>query len=376
MSDVAFVTVNAEQIQEELITLFEQATGETLYPGDERRIFLLQFAQVLVGLYNKLNDTGRQNLLMYARNTVLDAWGERVDTPRLPAEKASCAALFTLSDGHPQVVIPAGTRISPDGKLFFATKSDLLLNPGTNTGTVTAEAAVAGSSYNGFTVGQINILVDSVPYFSSVSNTNTSSGGADEEADGSSVPPYTGYRKRIRESATRFSTAGPSDAYKYWAESVDQDISDVAVTSPSAGSVLITVLMKDGKAPSSDILAAVLAACSDEKRRPLTDNVSSAAPAFVTFTINFLYTISNERAEDEAVIRAAIENTGGAVDQYIAWQIEKLGRKINSDKLRAFLFAAGANTVTITAPVVTVVDEIKAAQLSGVPSITYSGLSG
>lgn len=374
MSDINFVTVDAQEINRELVNDFEQALGQTFYPGDERRIFLEQEGQVIVGLKNSINDAARQNLLRYARGEVLDAIGERFDTPRLPAQKAKVTLRFTLSAAQTfAVTIPQGTRATPDGQMYFATTQILVIQAGQTYGDVLAESSDGGEKYNGFAAGQIKTLVDPISYVASVQNIDTSSGGSDIEPDDDGVNVWSGYRERIRQAPNKTSTAGHEDGYIYWAKTADVNIQDVAVTSPAAGQVKITVLMKDGQLPSQQVLDAVLAACSDKKRRPLTDQVIAAAPTTVNYDITLTYYISQENAANETNIRNAIEVTDGAIDQYKAWQSNKLGRAINPDYLKQLMLNAGAFRVDITAPVYTAVDPDKVAAI-GTVTITYGGL--
>lgn len=364
---IEFVTVNAETILNNLITQFETQLGVTLYQGDERRIFLEQQAVVLIALYNALNETGKENLLAYATGDGLDAIGERTDCSRIPATYATVVLRFTLAAAQAaEITIPLNTRATPDGELFFATTADLVIAAGDLTGDITARAVATGSEYNDFVAGQINQIVDPIAYVASVANTTTSAGGDEIEDDDH-------YRDRIRQSPTAFSTAGPTDAYTYWAKTADDDIGDVSVTSPSAGEVKITVLMADGSAPSQGVLDAVLAVCNDTRRRPLTDAVSAAAPTTVAYNITLTYYISQDNAANETAIRAAIEGTGGAVDQYKTWQDSKLGRAINPDYLRQLMLNAGANRITLTAPAYATVDADKVAAV-GTVTVTYGGL--
>lgn len=373
MTDINFVEVDSHKIVNDLISAFENALGETFYPSDERRVFLQQQAQVIVALYNSLNDTGRQNLLRYARGEILDALGERTDTPRLQAKKATVTLQFTLSSvqGNP-VTVPAGTRVTPDGSLYFATSEELIIAAGQTTGTVSAESTGSGELYNGFVAGQINQIVDPIPYVSSVSNTTTSADGTYIEPDDDGVNIWSGYRERIRQSPSKFSTAGPADAYIYWAKTADVDIQDVAVTSPAAGQIKIAVLMKDGL-PSQDVLDKVLAVCSDKKVRPLTDNVSAAAPTLQAYNIEFTYYINANKAAEETAIRDSIEGSGGAVEQYQTWQNGKMGRAINPDYLRQLVLNAEAIRVDVVSPIYTAINEDYVASL-GTVTVTYGGL--
>lgn len=371
---VEFVTVDAQTIYNSLILQFQEALGETLYQGDERRIFLEQQALILVALYNAINDAGNQNLLQYARDTVLDALGARTNTPRLAAQKASVTLRFTLSAIQAvDVTIPAGTRATPDGDLFFATVADLVIPAGDTYGDAAAESTGTGETYNGFTAGLINQIVDPIAYEASVVNTDTSDGGADIEADDDGTNVWSGYRERIRESVTKFSTAGPADAYIYWAKTANAEIQDVAVVSPAAGEVEIVVLMEGGELPSAGVLAEVLEICNDDTVRPLTDLVTAVAPTPVSYDITLTYYISESSSANETAIRTAIEDEDGAIDQYQEWQGGKIGRAISPDYLRQLMLNAGACRIDLTDPAYAAIEKDEVAAVDTV-AITYGGL--
>ena len=374
MSPIKFIEVDAQKINNDLIRDFETSLGETFYPGDERRIFLQQEAQVIVGLKNDINDSAKQNLLRYARGAKLDALGERTDTPRLPAQKANTTLRFTLSEVQPSnVTVSAGTRVTPDGELYFATTSNLIIIAGQAYGDITAQSTEAGERYDGFAPGQINQLVDPVPFVASVANTDISSGGSNIEPDDDGVNVWSGYRGRIRDSVNKFSTAGPDDTYIYWAKTADVNIQDITVTSPNPGEVKITVLMKGGDLPSQDILDKVLEICSGKKVRPLTDLVTAAAPDQVSYDITLTYYVFTQKAAQENAIREAIEDPGGAIDQYKEWQNSKMGRDINPDHIRSLMLNAGAYLIDLTAPVYAAIEDDEV-PVSGTVTINYGGL--
>lgn len=374
MSEINFVETDSMAISDSLINLFEQFTGEVFYPGDERRQFLSNMVPVLVAVYSSINNTGRYNLLRYATGELLDALGERTDTPRLQAQNAATMLRFSLSAAQvTNTVIPTGTRVTPDGKIYFATEDVLIIPAGSLYGDTTAVGLEAGSLYNGFAPGQINKLVDPVPYVTGVANTTTSAGGSDTEPDDDGVNVWSGYRERIRQSPAKMSTAGPEDAYIYWAKTADQNISDISVTSPVPGQIKITVLMAGGQIPSQEILDRVLEKCSSKKVRPLTDQVIAEAPGTVTYDIELSYYISRDRAAEVNSIRAAIENSGGAVNRYKIWQSGKLGQAINPDSLKQLILNAGAFRVDISNPVYTALDTDQVA-VPGEITLNYGGL--
>lgn len=367
MSDIQFVEVDADKINDEIISSFEEKLGDTLYPGDERRIFLNQAGQTIVALKNDINETAKQNLLKYACGNVLDALGERTDTVRIQAQKAKVTMRFTLSAAQTDnIIVPQGTRVTPDGKLYFATTSVLVISSGQLYGDVQAESTEGGEMYNNFAPGQIKTIVDPIPFVAAAANIDTSAHGSDIESDDS-------YRERIREAPSMFSTAGPADAYIYWAKTADVDIEDVSVTSPNPGQVKVTVLMKDGDLPSQATLDAVSTACSDKKRRPLTDQVIAAAPGVVNYDISLTYYISKLMASDEVNIKNSVEGSEGTIDQYKKWQSSRLGRQINPDYLRQLILNAGAYRIDLTSPVYTELNSEQVAK-AGTITVKYGGL--
>ncbi|AYO30262.1 baseplate J/gp47 family protein [Biomaibacter acetigenes] len=327
----------------------------------------MQILPLIVGLKNDINESAKQNLLRYATGDKLDVIGEFYNTARLQAQKARVTLRFTLSAIQPtNITIPAGTRATPDGQLYFATIQELTIPAGQTQGDVIAEATEGGEKYNGFAPGQIKTIVDPVPYVASVANIDTSSGGSDTEDDDH-------YRDRIRQAPESYSTAGPEGAYIYWAKTADANIIDVSVSSPSAGTVKVVPLLKDGEIPSQAILDKVTAIVSSKDKRPLTDNVQVAAPTTVSYDITLTYYIALERQTEETIIRNAIEGTGGAIDQYKLWQAGKLGRAINPDYLRQLMLNAGAFRIDITSPVYTEINLDQVAK-AGTVTIAYGGL--
>lgn len=351
-SDITFVEVDSKKISTELINAFETALGETLYPGDERRIFLEQEIPVLVGLKNDINETGKQNLLRYAKGEQLDALGEWWNTPRLEATKSHTTFRFTLSAIQNQdVLVPSGIRGTPDGTLYFASSKNIVVPAGSLYVDVLAEATETGEKYNGFVPGQIKTLVDPIPYVASVTNIDTSTGGADTEPDDDGTNVWSGYRERIREAPEATSTAGPEGAYIYFAKAADVNISDISTTSPSPGVVKIVVLMKNGEMPTQGTLDKVLAECSQKDRRPLTDNVQVAVPTVVNYDINLTYYLDKEHSTEELNYRKAVEGDSlncatGAIRDFINWQHSKLGRAITPDELRYRIQSAASYSTT------------------------------
>lgn len=379
---IKFVEYDSEKIVSSLVEKFDEVLGTTLQPSDERRIFIDQLAQVIVAQNAAINDAANQVLLRFARGETLDEIGRIYGVTRLQAKYASCTLKFTLSAVQTSdKTIPKGTRATPDGNVYFATDNDLIITAGNTVGEVKATALTAGSDCNGFIEGQIKYIVDNVPTLANVSNTTVSAGGSDEESDDS-------YRERIRISPESYSTAGCEEGYIYHAKSASSDVGDVSVYSPvndtslsekdradGAGKVYIYLLKADGSIPAEDdeILNIVKEKVSAKDVRPLTDNVIVAPPTKVEYYVDISYYVSIDNASEVANIENAVKK---AVDEYVAWQGEKIGRDINPDKLRYLVLKAGASRVTINEP--SAFKSLKSSQvaaLSGTPTITYSGFS-
>jgi phage-related baseplate assembly protein len=365
---IEFVETDARRIERELLGVYEEALGHALYPGDPRRMFLLQMLPVLMALRNDINYTGNANLLPFASGATLDALGLRLGITRLPADAARTELRFTLSGIQAApIVIPQGTRVTPDGVIYFATVQTLTLQPGETEGVVTAAAILAGQAHNGFLAGQIKLLVDPLPYVAAVVNVTTSASGSDAESD-------EAFRERQRLAPASFSVAGPKQAYEYYAKSANIDIADVAVLSPGAGEIRVYPLLRGGLLPDAAMLAKVLAEVSSDSRRPLTDHVEVMPPEAIHYNIDLTYYIARERAGEEAVIRRAVEGSGGAVEEYGAWQSAKLGRAITPDALISRIYGAGAYRVVMKSPVFAEVEPYQVARMNNEPSLVYGGL--
>jgi phage-related baseplate assembly protein len=364
LPDIQLVDTDPETIRNNIITTYEAISGRKLYPGDPVRLFLSAIAGLIVQQRVLINDAAKQNLLRYARGKMLDHLGARVETPRLPASAARTTIRFTLSTPRIEAVaIPAGTRVSPGGNIFFATTDVAEIAPGEVSVDVAAECTESGTAGNGFLPGQINLLVDSIPFVASVVNTTESSGGADREDDDA-------YRERIYTAPERFSVAGPRGAYEYWARTANAGIGDVHVHSPAPSEVEIRVLMADGELPSSDVLQQVADVLRDDRVRPLTDRVTVLAPGVQTYAVDLTYWIDTANAPSATTIQTAVDQ---AVAEYVLWQKSRIGRNVNPSELIRRVMQAGARRVAVTSPTYTVIDDTDIAVAENV-NVVYGGL--
>lgn len=282
MAGPQFFHEDGQLIIAEMKADMEGLLGRSLSPGDVEVLLINSFAYREKLLRIMANETARQCLVDFSRGDALGYLGALVGVVRLAATGASCILRFTMVEGHTGVVLPKGIRVqSIDGKVVFQTVEEKVVAEGTTTVDIEAICTTAGSVGNGYETGKISIILDPQPFVSTVTNTDTTNGGVDEENDEE-------LRERIKLAPSSFSVAGPRDAYKFFAKSAHPSIVDVAVKdhTPNPGDVSIYPLLKDGGLPSTEILNVVQAICSDEKVRPMNDTVYVEAPTVVNYSIN------------------------------------------------------------------------------------------
>jgi phage-related baseplate assembly protein len=372
LPDVTFAQSDIDTILKNMINDFEQShyeqTGEkiTLYPGDKRRIFLYTQALREFQLRQLIDFSAKQNLLKYSSGDYLDNLGAFSKTPRLEEGYAHVTEKFNLSIAQDSVqTIPRGTRVgSPGSKIYFAAAQDISVPAGETSVNAILECTTLGSIGNGFVAGQLNVLIDPLPWIESVINIDTSQGGANREDD----DPY---RERIWEAPEGFSVAGPTGAYESLAKKYSQLITDVKAYSPTPGVVDVRVLLNGGEIPTDTFLQGLYNFLSDKEKRPLTDKVTTNAPEIINYDINFTYYISSDYATSESTIKTKVD---AAVQDYILWQKSKLGRDINVDELISGIKKAGAKRLVISSPVYTSLMQTQIAISSKNITINYGGL--
>lgn len=347
LPDVNFVNKDVETLISNNILEYEKAYFEktgtkiTLSEGDPIRIFLYSQALREYTLYQLIDYSAKQNLLKYASGDFLDNIGARINVPRLEAKAAIATIRFTLSEVQSNVIsIPQGTRVSPGNNIFYATKEYAEIPIGELYIDVDVECTQVGTIGNNYTAGQINILVNPIPYIESISNITTSQGGTEIESDDN-------FKERIILAPESFSTAGPSGAYEFFAKEYNSSIADVKVSSLNPGEVDIRIILENGVLPDATIIQGVSDYLSDKKRRPLTDHVIVNAPNVIQYNIDATYYIRESDSNFVSEIQFAVEKSK---DDYILWQKSKIGRDINPNELITKVISAGAKRIEITSP--------------------------
>ena len=367
LPELHFCETDTAAVERRIIEEYERVAGVTLYPGDPVRLFLEGVAYVIAQQRFLIDYAGRMNLLAYAEGDYLDHLGALLATTRLGRQSARTTLRFGLAAPQDfEVVIPQGTRATGDGSLIFATETQAVIPVGQSQAEVGAVCQTPGTAGNGLVPGQVNRLVDRVPYVATVTNTTITLGGTDTESD-------ERLRGRIQLAPERLSTCGPEDAYRWWAMSVSQEIIDVGVWSPQPGEVWLAPLLKGGAEPGSELLGAIAKTINHEKVRPLTDVVKVVPPEKVAYRVEATYWVLHSYADRAGGIQ---QQAQAEVQAYLAWQQEALGRSIRPSELVARLQGIeGVERVELAEPAYRALEPWQVAQASQV-QVRYGGLSG
>lgn len=376
LPDISFIdNMTIEDVQSFFISEFEKKYSElsgkdnySLPKASVYRIILNANAELMYQALQYIDRAGKQNMLKDTYGEYLDNLAALKGVKRNPAQSATVTMRFSLESARGSATgIPAGTRVSDGGDVYFSIPEYIEIPPGELFVECKAKCLTAGKSGNGFAVGEINVLVDPIVYIDSVINIDESANGADIESDDD-------LRKRVFYAPSAYSCAGPVDAYIYWVKSFSNNIADISVTTEeSTATVEIRVLLEDGKLPDDNFLGSLLEYISADDKKPLTDFIRVSAPTPVNYSIDFKYFINQSDRIQAAMIQSAVIQ---AVEKYKQWQNGKIGRDINPDKLKELIMAAGAKRVEIISPVYSEISEDKVASLSSENAIKieYGGL--
>lgn len=365
LPSLTFAPQSTAEVESAIITAYEKLAGITLQPADPVRLFLESLAYV-VSVQNGLIDlAGKQNLLAYATGAHLDHLGALMGVTRIPAQTATTIVRFSINEVLTFAVpIPEGTRVTTqDGSIVFATQADVEIAAGSLYVDVVAQSTVAGEETAGLVAGQINRLVDPLPYITSVANTTTSTDGADIETD-------ERLRERIRIAPESYTVAGSSGAYEARTLEVSAEISAVAVYSPEPGVVDIRFMMEGGELPDETTIAQVHDALSDHSVRPLTDHVLVGAPDIVNYEISGQWFLHKSDVSLFSAINTAVE---AAVEEFRIWQRSKPGRDVNPTRFISKIQQAGAKRVELTSPTFTALKPIEVAIETSI-NFTFGGI--
>lgn len=177
-----------EQLKAEYARIYREQTGKELVLGeaDAKTLLLKAFALIEYQTMQYADIKGQAELLKTSTGEALDALVALLGLTRQESKKATAKERFMLAEARADTVaVPAGTRVKTQGGRYFNTLDYAEIPPGATYVDTIVQAEEAGAESSGILAGEINILVDPIPYIASVSNVDESTGGLDVEDDDS-----------------------------------------------------------------------------------------------------------------------------------------------------------------------------------------------
>lgn len=372
LPDVSFIENDTlDAMMRRLVSNYEkrykEVTGQTISLGaaDPVRVQLYAVALDLFQIEQYVDRAGKQDLLKYSYGEFLDNLAGNRRVTRQQASAARTTIRFTLSEKRDYAIgIPAGTRTTNGDGVYFKTEEYAEVPAGASFADVESVCTEAGVKGNKFLKGQINVLVDPLPYVESIENITDTSGGTDLEDD-------TSLAERTYLAPSGYSTAGPQDAYTYWAKTYNTDIGSVRpVSLQQAGKAEVYILMRDGTLPGEEVITGLQEFLRDEEVRPMTDLVTVLAPSVKTYDLELTYYIAQSNKAQATAIQGRVD---AAIAEYNTWQTTEIGRDINPSELIRRIKEAGAKRPIIVSPEFTPIGDTEVAQL-GTLKVAYGGL--
>lgn len=368
--EISFIENMGLQETEELVRanflrIFKERTGEdaALGEADAKSLLIKSFSLVLYQVMQYIEAKGRAELLKTSTGEALDALAALFGITRQGARRATCVVRFTLSAlRNEPTAIPAGTRVKTQGGKYFNTVDYAEIPAGELNTDVDVQAEEAGTQSSGIDAGEIDTLVDPIPYVARVESVIASTGGLDIEDD-------DGLTERVWLAPSKYSCAGPRDAYAYYVKEWRTDVDDVQIVSPEPCVVHVYVVLDGGVLPTEKEREELAEYLNGDTIRPLTDIVSCPAAEEISYDIALTYWIAGSDQKSAGTIQTQVE---AAVDAYERWQ-RKMGRDINPTELIYRVRAAGAKRVRLSGPADIVVARTQLPK-RGARNVTYGGL--
>lgn len=354
LPEVSFIgDISLEEVRAQMVAdyceKYEELTGSTteLPADDKNRVLLGVCALQIFQGFKYIEQTGRMNLLKYARGEFLDNLAALKNVVRGENAKSTVTMRFIKDPDfiRNDITVPRMTRVAArDHDIYWITPDiDVTIPAGRSSIDIDCTCTEDGSFSNGFEYGEITRLIDSVPFLHQqdpVYNISTSKGGNDYENDDD-------LRIRVLNAPSGYSAAGSADSYRYRIMQLDAQIADVAIKQgENDGELTAYILTKSGRA-TEDQITAYQDLIDNADFRPLTDKVTVESATPVTYGVDIKYYISKKDASKVTTIRMAIED---AIDRFVAEQESEIGKDINPSALIQGVMNAGACRVNIYAP--------------------------
>ena len=350
-----------EDYQREYLRLTNE--WDSLPDASPMRLILLSTASKIYHAMQCVDRAGKASMLKYSTGGDLDNLAALYGIKRRQPRGARVTLEFSMTSIRASATpIPGGTRVrSVTGKCFY-TSSYAEIPVGEPSVKVQATAEETGESSNGIAIGELNSIVDPVPYVAAVTNTSVSAGGDSLQNDDDLT-------LAVWNAPARYSTAGAVESYEYWIRQFGGGIETFKAYSPAPSHDTVLVLLEGGVQPDQEFLNALYEYLSDHNKRPLADRLLVTTPHEVPYDINLTYYISRDKVSQEYETQQKVEQ---AIDEYIKRQRE-IGLDIIPDMLIGLIRKAGGKRSAVISPAHTVIPPNQIAKLNS-RTVNYGGL--
>lgn len=364
--EISFVETDSAKVEAEIIRLYELMVGYSIKPADPERLVVEALSYIGSKFNVEIDDTGKQNLLRYARTAKLDHIGALHGSRglRLDSTKASAEASFSIEEAlGSDLIIPTGTGLDTTFDDDWEVVDSVTIIAGELTASGSIQCQAAGALGNGYAAGQIEADIEVEGTTVTVANTAMTLGGSDPEDD-------EHYRERLWLAPCSLSTCGSRHAYSYWLKSSSPEVIDADVLRTQPNVMHCWLLMADGRLPTEDELADAAAYIDSDELMPEGDEALVLAPAEISQNLTLTWYAHEGYAPLVARLADAVS---AAVDGYKTWQTTKLGRDFLPDALVTVLGALqGFKRAEVTSPVFQALERGQVARIPTI-EITFGG---
>lgn len=190
-----------------------------------------------------------------------------------------------------------------------------------------------------------------------------------DPGDADAIPPidpiFEGnneLRRRAQLAPSRFSTAGPDEAYVFFALSSDPQVLDAITTSPEPVQAVVTILSRIGNGSAApELLNTVRDYFNNQPIRPLTDEVIIQSAEILEYEIVAELTLY-EGPDQDLVLATAQQRVEAYRDQ-----VRKLGMDVARSGIDGAAHCQGVQNVNLVSPPANVVvSDTQAAYCTGI----------
>jgi len=330
-----------EELDYEAILAENEAQVKTLLPqwiphdSDDISVVLQAVSYKELLLRARLNERFKSMLLPYMTGADLDLFATGYGVERLKGSYPTALFEFSLSSLRPaDFTIPKGYQLTAgDGIYRSRLMADLVIPAGEISGSATAELLF----YADEVVYTTDLMVNPLPFLEKIKQLDIFTGGGAEEKDSE-------LRERVILAMGRFSTAGSRASYLYHIYSADERVEDAAVLSPTPGAVEVYLA---GETVDEVMLERVRTAITDEKVRPITDDVQVQPAEIIQLEIRatiYLFDLA---------YTGQVDNHLKGVD--LLWRRRKIGESLPLSELIKTMMISGVYDVRIETPLADVI---------------------